>query len=135
MRKLLATLSLALALPLAACGDGGTEPEPGIDGTYTLETINGGALPSLIAELDGDKLEVLDGSIVLRADGTFTDRLALRLTEAGVVSTPEEIYTGTWLKTTTGARLTPQEFEPYVVQIDGDVMSQTIGDFRLVYRR
>jgi hypothetical protein len=136
MRRLLGVFALALSIPLAACGS--TEPEEGIAGEYLLETVDGGTLPWLAVQVDADKIEVLSGSVRLGSDGTFADLTTFKITEAGVASTVDDIYTGTWLETPTGATLTilsPEGFDPYEVAIQGDRLSQVIGDVELVYRR
>ena len=136
MRRLLGVFALALSLPLAACDS--TAPEDSIAGEYRLETVDGGTLPWLAVQVDADRIEVVSGSVRLATDGTFTDLTTFKITEAGVASTVDDVYTGTWLETPTGATLTivsPEGFDPYEVAIQGDRLSQIIGDVELVYRR
>jgi hypothetical protein len=134
MRRLITVVALALALPLTACADN-TAPEDTLEGIYNLETINGIALPWLAVQVEGDKIEVTCGSITLGADGTFTDEMTFMITEGGVTRSEQDIYTGTYLKSTTGATLSPVGFEPYMVSISGSTMTQLINDFELTYRR
>lgn len=134
MRRRLVPLALTLVMALAACGDG-TGPEPGIDGVYTLKSINGNALPWIAFQIEQDKIEVLSGSITLRTDGSFTDLTTYRITESGVSRDEQDVYTGTFLETATGATLSPIGFEPYVVAIAGGKLTQIIGEFTLEYAR
>jgi hypothetical protein len=137
MRRHLAVVALTLALPLAACADS-TAPEDTLSGTYTLETINGASLPWLAVDEAEGKVEVAGGSITLLADGTFTDRMTFRVTEGGVARSEDDTYTGTYIKTATGATLTPLApvgFDPYMVTVSGSTMTQMINDFELTYRK
>jgi hypothetical protein len=137
MRRLITTVALALALPLAGCADN-TGPEDALEGIYNLQTINGAALPWLAAEFEADKIEVMSGAITLLADGTFTDEMTFLITEGGVTQTAQDVYRGTYLKTATGATLTPVTpagFDPYPVVIAGSTMTQLINEFELTYRR
>lgn len=65
IRRMLFLAALVLALP--ACGDNGTEAEASFAGTYTLQTIDGHALP-----FTGEEEVVTSGSLILRADKTWT---------------------------------------------------------------
>ena len=137
MRRPLATLVLTLALPLAACADN-TGPEDTLEGTYTLQAINGASLPWLAVEEDAGKVEVAGGAITLLADGTFTDRMTFQVTEGGVARTEDDVYTGTYIRTATGATLTPLSpigYDPYTVAVSGSTMTQMINDFELTYRK
>jgi hypothetical protein len=140
VRKLIGVfaLTLALALPLAGCSDA-TSPEEGIEGVYTLQTVNGGTLPWYAGDFAGQtgsiRVDVVSGSVTLLADGTFTDKTTFRLTEGAVVTLEDDIYTGTFAKTTIGATLSPVGLTPYIVSISGKMMTQLIGQSTLVYSR
>jgi hypothetical protein len=133
MRKLLPLLALALALPLASCDS--TSPEASIAGLYVLESINGEGLPWVAIGDPTGTTEVTDGSIELLEDGSFRDRIGYRFVENGVTSVDEELYTGTFVKIATGARLTSPAIAPYEVSIDGDAMIQMIGETELKYKK
>ena len=133
MRRLLSALALSLALPLAACDS--TSPDEGIDGEYVLQSINGGTLPWLVVEVGADKLEVVSGSILLRKDGSFLDRTTFRVTQNGTTRNEDDIYEGTFLQSATGATLRPVGFEPYMVAIAGNRLTQLLGTAELVYLR
>ena len=134
MSRHLAVLALTLALPFAACADN-TGPEDTLEGTYTLEAINGSALPWLAVEIDADKVEVASGAITLLTDGTFTDRMTFSITEGGVTRTESDVYAGMYIRTPTGATLSPMGFDPYTVEITGTTMTQMINEFELTYRK
>ena len=134
MRTLLRIFALALMLPLAGCSDS-TSPEPGIEGVYTLRTINGGTLPWLAVNSGGTRVDVISGSITLLTDGTFTDKTTFKVVEQGVERLEDDVYTGTFVKTGIGATLNPVGFQPYIVSISGASMTQLIGEATLVYRK
>jgi hypothetical protein len=134
MRRPMAVLLLALVLPLAACSDG-TSPEESINGVYTLQTVNGINLPWVAFEASAGKVEVVSGSVTLRSDGSFTDLTTFRITENGVARNEDDVYTGTFVKSLIGVTLNPIGFQSYDVQIEGAMMTQLIGDSRLVYRK
>ena len=79
MRKLLSIL-VALVLPLAACKDG-TGPS-GIDGTYTLVSINTQALPVTVFASNAGRIDVLDATLVLRSDLSYTETINYRVIPA-----------------------------------------------------
>lgn len=65
------TLTAILLLSLAGCGaKSPTEIREGVAGTYTIEQVNGAALP--YQNRTGWALDFFGGSLVLRANGTAT---------------------------------------------------------------
>lgn len=87
-----------LVFGLVAC-DGVDVTDPGsVSGTYTLRTINGEELPSVLLQ-NGTTylLEITEGSLTLNEDLTCILRLTVRETDAGIVDTdiwtPEFTYT------------------------------------------
>lgn len=98
--RLSASLLLAASL---ACGRDSTAPVP-IEGTYTLQTIDGRPLPAAIAQDAGVKDEITAGSITLVAGSAFTLNLAVRETSGSQVLTMTAVVQGTW--TRSGATVT-----------------------------
>lgn len=97
-----ASAGLALgAFALAACGGGPTAPDREI---YTLETVNGVALPAVHPSMN--VVEVVEGSLTLSPDGTVVDRLRVRCrddlpegTECGLVNGGRTERTGLYDRT------------------------------------
>lgn len=83
--RILGTLLVAAAVTLGACGDS-TAPDTLNAGTYTLRTVNGAALPFVIAQSTDEKLELTSGSVTIASAGRFTLMLAVRYTAAGNVT-------------------------------------------------
>jgi len=74
MRKII-TLSLAVALALAACGGEADDPT----GTYDMVSIDGNALPYAPAHQGQKGPEIVSGSLTLNADGAFAFSMGYRL--------------------------------------------------------
>ena len=80
MRQITALAALVL---LAACGDGGTEPvDPRVKaaGIYALTAVNNASLPALYDQDPDARIEFTGGTFTLRADGSYTESLMLRVT-------------------------------------------------------
>lgn len=137
MRRTLTALALALVLPLTACGDDDDPAGPAVEasGTYALSTVNGEDLPFTLAEEGEDMIEVIDGSIELHADGTFTDSTTFLVTEGGMGTTEVEVYTGSYSQTGNALRFTPEGGGVYSMSVTEGALTQTAGQFVLVYRQ
>lgn len=113
-------VTMAAASLTAACGDDDPSgPSGGVQGTYTLRTIDGDPLPA-VAFSDGDfQEEITSGSITLSAGSACTTRIAFRELQGGtVVDSGTEESSCTY--TVSGSTLT-------VDFGDGDVETATIG--------
>jgi hypothetical protein len=66
-------LCLGAIVPLLACSEGPATPEPvaAALGTYTLVQLDGAPLPAFLLEDRRGRFEVLNGSIILRSDGSY----------------------------------------------------------------
>ena len=95
MRRFVAAAAVALTL---ACGsDGSTTPtNTAIAGTYSLQTINGSALPFTFVS-GTDSLTVTADTILVGSDGTWSESVAYRQTVGGQVTTGTQIDGGVWL--------------------------------------
>lgn len=72
-RSIAALTCLAIA---TACGgsDAPTGTAPSVTGTYTLRTVNGAALPSVVPIAPGESITLRSGSVTLNGDGSCTHR-------------------------------------------------------------
>ena len=82
------------AVLLVGCQDA-TAPT-GPEGSYRLEQVNGGALPFLAEQFGSFRIDILSGSLVLRADQTFSAEITSRQSNAGESQTLTEQAAGTW---------------------------------------
>ena len=98
MRRKLLAAAFAL-LVLSGCGGDDTPNGPielSIVGEYDLITVEGESLPYTLFDILGERLECLSGSIDIRASGTISSEVEMRLTTDGVSETFSETDTGTW---------------------------------------
>ena len=95
----LAALGLAL-LTSAACSDSNPTAALPADptGTYALTEADDRSLPrTVLINSEGWRYEITGGAVVLRADGTFTERRDRRVTDAsGRVTTQTQNWAGTY---------------------------------------
>jgi hypothetical protein len=94
MRRFLALLALTA---LSACSeeiDQSTRPE-NIVGSYQLVTWGGATLPATI-EADSVNLQVLDGTLTLTPDGSWTESLSVKASFGGVTQVEAETSFGSW---------------------------------------
>jgi hypothetical protein len=129
----------AFILAAAACGgDKSTAPKR-IEGTYTLQSIDGQTLPMIYYDdaTAGQRIEVLSGSITLSSDGTFSAPWSLRVTDGGTTGPYSETCTGTY--TRSGNNITRVETDgvwcggTYSVDWDGNNMLTEEGS--IFYKR
>jgi hypothetical protein len=85
VRRTLVALRLALLAPLAGCGlDSAVSADPAaqLPGTYQLRSVDGAALPALMAQDDRGRLDVVGATRTLRDDGTYAERFEFRYVSA-----------------------------------------------------
>jgi hypothetical protein len=128
---------LLSALALAACGsDSSTAPAPTIAGTWTLQTINGSALPFTIAQTATSKIEVLSDVITISGTGSFTQTTSLRSTTSGVATTQSVADAGTYVVNGSAVTLRfNSDGSTGTGSWSGDTITTTDGGFALVYKR
>lgn len=106
---------LALAGTLAAgCSDSSTDvPADGVEGTYTLSTVNGIPVPATIFEIEIDGVtftEIVASGQIQLAGGTYSGSLSVESRENGVVVESEtDTFTGNY--TVTGNTVTLEDEE------------------------
>jgi hypothetical protein len=89
-------LAAAIGLVPAACGDGTTNPSLRLQGTYVLERVNGGALPFLAEQIGSSRLDIIGGTLILRADGSYSGAVTSRQTDGVTPLTFSQQSTGTF---------------------------------------
>lgn len=85
-------IPLVLALALAACADGSTEPDDSEDLRYRLSRINGKAPPEVAADGSLAKIVFLDGALHLKANGIYFDSTELETTSKLDGKTTREVH-------------------------------------------
>jgi hypothetical protein len=135
MRRAVTFLVLAFLLPLAACGDGPTAVPIDVVGTWELRTINDMPLPVIVATSGEDTAEVLQGSIILQADGRFEDRVTMRFTIDGEVTTDLDVIEGTYTQQGGALVLTAGGGGTFAATVTDGELVQIINQLTLRYTR
>ena len=137
MRARIAALVCSLLLVVTAgCTDSTGVDERGVHGTYTLQTINGTGLPFVVRNDATEKFEVMMGEITLKLDGTFTDEMGYRITQAG--GTPEpisETLTGNFFQELGSIYFEVDGGGVYDMTVGDNALMMSLGDYQLVYER
>lgn len=103
MRRLLLLLAF-----VAGCGSDSTGPASvTVTGSYTLQRVNGAALPFILSQTTTSKDEVTSGSITLNADGTFSNLFGVRSTSGATVTTTSVALIGVYQNTNAQVEFTP----------------------------
>ena len=105
-------LAFASVAALGACGSdsAGGPAAPVVpttpNGSYTITTVNGKALPVALFAEATYTYEVTNGTLALTNDGKYSVVTTFRQTLPGSVSTFVDSTSGTWVKTGTNIQLT-----------------------------
>lgn len=106
LRRTLVLPLVLLSLSAAACGGdrhtGIIEPEPALEGSYTLRTVNGTALPYTFASSD---FELRSATTTIAANGQFTSTIQSRRVSTDEATTAS--CTGTWARSGSAVTFTP----------------------------
>jgi hypothetical protein len=109
MRRLLCSLVLAAAAVTACGGDGSNDPKASLAGVYNLSTVDGHGLPYILYDDGTLKAEALRGTFTITGNGTYTENIALRLTDSGVAQEVPAVCSGTYTKSGNNLALTETE--------------------------
>ena len=114
-------LGVLFAAAVLACGDS-TSPES-IEGVYTLQTINGGALPAVMYEDEAGKIEVVAGAITLGPGTKWSISVTARVTVEAEVSTNTETLDGTWSRSGSTLTLTSADGRTEMLVLSGRTLT------------
>ena len=89
-------LSVLFAAAVLACGDSTSPKAESIEGVYTLQTIDGDALPAVVYQDTEGMVEITAGAITLGPGTKWSISLTARATVSAVVTTNTETLDGTW---------------------------------------
>lgn len=138
MRKLLPFL-FAFVLPLTACKD--SIGPSGIDGTYTLISINTQTLPVTVFASNAGRIDVTDATLVLRSDLTYTETLSRHLVPAtGAAYSDVVVENGSYTvagNVVTFTMLTPDgnPLFSYTGAVDGNTITYSFRGDSYTYRK
>ena len=116
---------LLLAVGMAACANDATAPSTSVEGTYSLQRINGTTLPYTFS----NGLQLAGDQLVLNTDGTFTD---IARYSDGRSSTEVGYYTSlngsiTFNDQTSGSS--------YQGSLSGTVLTEIVNGFTETYQK
>jgi hypothetical protein len=129
---------LLAATVVVGCGsDSSTGPsQASIVGTWELKTINGTALPFVVAQVGTNKVELLSDVFTINAGGSFTQTTTVRSTVNGQASTSSEADAGSYTLNGTAVTLKfNSDGSTGTASWSGNTMTTTDGGFALVYTR
>ncbi len=140
--RLRSVLTALLIVPvfLAGCGDGdGPTATSSIEGTYTLQQVNGVNLPATIYEDPDFKFEILSGSLILTQDRRYREPISFRFTDKSSAQAQTRTEEDTGSYSVTGSTITFVSADADVGTFSGTVgdntISYTFEGINLVYRR
>lgn len=142
--KRLAAIAMAFAVvATSACGKDDKNPTGNNNqpaGTYSLDKVDGGALPATLFEGDVDiegtvvtlTIELMSGTMTLAANNTFTGNMTLRLSIPGAPSQTETApVSGTYA--INGNQITLTSSDPEDPQVTGTISNgQLVVDIDLL---
>ena len=131
MRKLVTMCAVVLAI---GCGES-TSPAVAVEGTWTLQSLNGFPVPFSAPQGNGNYIELTSDVITATSSGTFTQLTVIKTTTNGVVTTESIPDDGTY--TVSGNDVTfsfSSGSAPGTGTIDGNTLTVTT-DVILVYKR
>ncbi|MDB4881138.1 MAG: hypothetical protein JWL60_2584 [Gemmatimonadetes bacterium] len=105
MRRTLAVFAVLFVSVLAGCSDSSTGPNASVSGSYSLRTINGFSLPYVLVDRPGYREELVDETITIQENGTFSQQGSYRYTENGFVSVRAYDDFGTYTRSGTNLTL------------------------------
>lgn len=116
-------------MTMAACGgsDGITEPDT-VTGKYVLKTVDGKAMPVVVYQETGYKLEVTYSDYTLAENGTFTNNVTWRETDGAVVTTESDASSGTYTANGSAISFVSPGGTPFQGTRDGRKLTITFSD-------
>jgi hypothetical protein len=129
-----------LAFSLACGNDSVSEPTNSVAvvvvGNWSLESIGGATLPFLIDQAGADKLELMEATVAVTADGVFIASSTERTTISGV--SESQTYSDAGRFTVSGNLITftfDVDGSQVRANIDNDAMTFSEGTAPVIYRR
>ncbi len=138
MRKLaLAIGALAITFATACGGDSTTQPTPAsFAGTWSLQTVNGAALPFLVATNGSDKLEITSDVFTVTSSGTFDEMATTRTTISGVATVDTLNDSGTYTLNGSAVTLTfASDGSSIAGTLSGNSMTLTQAGYAFAYKK
>lgn len=126
------------AVTLLACGGSdSTGPVASAEGSWSLQTVGGSALPYTYAydAATQHRLEVLSDVFDISSDGTYTETFTTRETLGTQVTTSTDSDAGTWTQSGKSVTITFSDGSHLTATINGDQISMSTAAGVLLYAR
>ena len=126
------------AMTLLACGGGdSTGPVASAEGTWSLQTVGGTALPYTYAydAATQHRLEVMSDVFVMSSDGTYTETFTVRETQGTQVTTSTDADAGTWTQSGRTVTVTFSDGSHLTASINEDQITMNTAAGVLLYAR
>ena len=129
-----AWVAVAMLVAAGACGsDDSTSPPLGASGTWSLQTINGTALPVTIGS-GSQAVSVISSTLTISSNGNYNEVVTLR--PLGAASNTIFTEIGTWSFTNGVVTFNDQtDGITYTGSISGNSLTENTGGFVSVYAR
>jgi len=127
-------IAVAVLVAAAACGsDDSTSPTLGANGTWSLQSINGSALPVTIGS-GSQTVSVIASTLTISSNGNYNEVVTLRPLGATANTTFTE--TGTWSFTNGMVTFNDQtDGITYTGSVSGNSLTENTAGFVSVYTR
>jgi hypothetical protein len=136
MRRLSkAWLAVAVVLTVGACGsdDNSTGPFVGASGSWSLQQINGSALPVTLGS-GSQAIAVLGSTLTISSNGNYNEAVTVRVAGDATNTTLSEF--GTWTFTNGVVTFNDQtDGIIYTGTVTGNTLTENSGSFVSVYTR
>jgi len=134
MRRLV-PLVLCFAL---ACGSDSTTTQPttaSLAGTWSLQNINGIALPFVLAQTATSKSEVLSDIVTATSGGTYTEVTQIRTTLNGQATTSTENDAGTYTVTGNAVVIRSNDGSSASGTVNGTTFTISVGGIAFQFKK
>ena len=127
---------LLLPLALACGGDLTTEPaQVSVAGTWELQSVNGSALPFVVAQTPSSKVEVMGDVITALSSGTWTEILEVRSTQNGQSTTQSVTDAGSFTMNGTSVTFVASDGSSGSGFVTGNTFTLSMDGFARVYKK
>lgn len=136
MRKLVAFFAaLAIGVVAACGGDSTTQPTmASLDGSWSLQTVNGAALPFVAAQSGQDKEEIMS-DVFTTSSGTFAEQMTVRTTISGQATMDTLPDSGSYALSGSTVTFTFSDSSTASGTVSGNTMTFVESGYRFVYKK
>ena len=135
MRRL---VPLVLSFALACGSDSTTASQPttaSLAGAWSLQTINGIALPFVVAQTATSKSEILSDVVTATAAGTYTEVTQTRTTLNGQATTSTDNDAGTYTVTGNAVVIRSNDGSSASGTVSGNTFTVSVGGIAFQFKK